>query len=56
MNHNILIWKLYLLLQDGETALMQASGGGHTDTVKVLLDAKADPNITDKVKLQWIPT
>ena len=31
---------------------MLASGGGRTDTVKILLEAKADPNITDKVKLQ----
>ena len=31
---------------------MLASGGGRTDTVKALLEAKADPNITDKVKLQ----
>lgn len=31
---------------------MEASDGGHLDTVKALLDAKADPNITNEVKLQ----
>ena len=58
MNHDIAsysYWYVYLLLQDGETALMLASGGGCTDTLKALLEAKADPNITNKVKLQWIP-
>ena len=43
---------ILIIIQDGETALMLASGGGYTDTVKALLEAKADPNITDKVKLQ----
>ena len=31
---------------------MEASDGGHLDTVRVLLHAKADPNITNEVKLQ----
>ena len=43
---------ILIIIQDGETALMWASAHGHTDTVKALLEAKADPNITDKVKLQ----
>ena len=30
---------------------MEASDNGHVDTVRVLLEAKADPNITNKVKL-----
>ena len=30
---------------------MEVSGGGYVDTVMVLLEAKADPNITDEVKL-----
>lgn len=29
---------------------MWASDGGYTDIVKVLLEAKADPNNTDKVR------
>lgn len=43
---------LLSILQDGVTSLMWASNNGHTDTVKVLLDAKADFNITDNVRLQ----
>ena len=35
----------------GGTCLMWASGNGHVDTVRVLLEAKADPNINDEVKL-----
>ena len=31
---------------------MEASDGGHLDTVRALLDTKADPNITNEVKLQ----
>ena len=30
---------------------MEASYRGYTETVKVLAEAKADPNITDKVKI-----
>ena len=37
-------------IQDGWTGLMWASANGHYDTVQVLLEAKADPNITSKVK------
>ena len=32
---------------------MWASGGDSIDTVKVLLEAKADPNITTEVKLHY---
>ena len=32
---------------------MSASSRGHTAIVKVLAEAKADPNITDKVKLHY---
>ena len=32
---------------------MAASEGGYTETVRVLLEAKADPNITDEVKLHY---
>ena len=38
------------LIQDGRTGLMEASYRGYTEIVKVLAEAKADPNITDKVK------
>ena len=41
------------LFQDGRTGLMEASFGGYTEIVKVLAEAKADPNITDKVKLHY---
>jgi ankyrin repeat protein len=37
----------------GSTCLMEASGYGHIDTVRVLLEAKADPNITNEVKLYY---
>ena len=32
---------------------MLASDRGYTDTVRVLLEAKADPNITNEVKLHY---
>ena len=32
---------------------MRASGDGHVDIVRVLLEAKADPNITNEVKLHY---
>ena len=35
------------------TGLMEASYHGFTETVSVLLAAKADPNITDEVKLHY---
>ena len=41
------------LIQSGYTGLMLASSRGHTAIVKVLAEAKADPNITDKVKLHY---
>ena len=34
---------------------MWASSKGYTATVSVLLEAKADPNITDEVKLHYSP-
>ena len=39
------------IIQNGYTGLMWVSQEGSTDTVRVLLEAKADPNITDEVKL-----
>ena len=41
------------ILQDGMTGLMAASLGGFVDTVRVLLEAKADPNLTDDVRLHY---
>ena len=41
------------VIQLGWTGLMWASMNGHTGTVRVLLEAKADPNITDEVKLHY---
>ena len=40
-----------ILWQNGDTVLMIASSGGKGDVIKVLLEAKADPNITNEVKL-----
>ena len=41
------------IIQYGSTGLMEASWSGYTETVSVLLEAKADPNITDEVKLHY---
>ena len=38
-----------LFLQYDETPLYIASANGHTDVVRVLLENKADPNISDNV-------
>ena len=41
------------IIQYGWTGLMKASAEGHTATVSVLLaEGKANPNVTNKVKLQ----
>ena len=44
------------IMQDGYTSLMLATQRGHVDIVKALLDAKADPNITDKVSINILST
>ena len=41
------------IIQLGETCLMLASMNNARDVVSVLLEAKADPNITDQVKLHY---
>ena len=45
--------KCYIIVfhypQDGRTPLYTASSNGQTDVVRVLLENKADPNISDKV-------
>ena len=40
---------MHLSLQDGQTALMKASGAGQVECVKVLLDRGAEVNMQDKV-------
>ena len=37
--------------QDGETALMAAAFAGHASVASLLLDAKADVNHSDNVRL-----
>ena len=37
------------MLQDGWTALFEAAGGGHSDTVKMLVDNGAAIDIKNKV-------
>ena len=41
------------IIQSGRTSLMWASYDGYTEIVSILLEAKADPNITDEVKLLY---
>ena len=50
MSHYIII---IIIQNGGKTCLMTASGRGYVDAVRVLLEAKADPNITDKVKFHY---
>ena len=50
MSHVVcIVYSLLSIIQVGRTALMEASYKGHTEVVKVLVEAKADLNITDKV-------
>ena len=52
MSHVVcIVYSLLSIIQFGRTALMKASDGGHTEVVKVLVEAKADLNITDQVIL-----
>ena len=39
------------LLQDGETALLWASSGGHLDVVRLVLAQGANVNLQDRVSL-----
>ena len=43
----------HFVIQHGWTSLMRASSSGYTNIVSVLLEAKADPNITHEVKLHY---
>ena len=38
-----------IIIQEGLTALMEATKRGHKNIVKALLERKADTSITDKV-------
>ena len=52
MSHVVcIVYSLLSIIQIGKTALMYASYEGHTEVVKVLVEAKADLNITDEVNL-----
>ena len=42
---------MLLSLQDGETALIKASEGGHMECVKLLVDKGVDVNMQDKVSV-----
>lgn len=41
-------------MQDGDTALIKASGEGHTDTVKELLRAQVNVNIQNQVSCSTV--
>ena len=41
------------ILQVGDSSLMEASSGGYKGIIEVLLEAGADPNITNEVKLHY---
>jgi hypothetical protein len=49
----IVFHQMLLIIQHSMTGLMGASSRGYTKTVSVLLAAKADPNVTDEVKLHY---
>ena len=40
-------------MQNGETALYKASDYGHGEVVKVLVEAKANVDVQDKVRRGW---
>ena len=58
---SIIIYTLYMCVslflspQDGDTPLYRASSNGHTDVVRLLLENKADPNISYNVSYSMMP-
>ena len=46
---------LLLSPQYGDTPLHEASSNGHSDVVRLLLENKADPNISNEVSYSIIP-
>ena len=54
VNHNnIMFVPMLSVIQYGLTGLMRASVNGHTSTMRIFLEAKADPNIIDEVKVHY---
>jgi len=47
-------FSLSLSIQDGKTPLMAASFSGHTEVVRVLIEANAHVNQQNKVKSHWV--
>ena len=47
--YQCVIIHMSVISQDGESALMMAASGGHTDTVKELVTAGANLNLQDNV-------
>ena len=45
-----------MFVQEGLTALMLATQKGYVKVVQALLDAKADPNITERVSILFLVT
>ena len=43
-----------VVVQVGLTSLILATQSGHTEVVKALLEANADPNITEKVSISFV--
>ena len=55
-NHVVMCAYYYVVVfvQNGLTALMLATQNGHVQVVQALLDAKADPNITESVSILFL--
>ena len=45
----LLLWCIFIIQEDGSTALIMAALQGHEQVVDVLLKAGANPDIQDKV-------
>ena len=45
----LLLWCLFIIQEDGATALIMAAHEGHEQVVGVLMKAGANPDIQDKV-------
>ena len=43
-----------VVVQVGFTSLILATQSGYTEVVKALLEANADPNITEKVSISFL--
>ena len=47
----VLVWIYLYCMQEGLTSLILATQNGHLEVVDALLGAKADPDITENVKI-----